>query len=152
MPDGSVWNRWGLPSKSNPAMRHEIPKGRLPLLWVYFCFIAALVRQWYKDIRNIKYIKICSDWSNFDSSSKETYLASHSYLQYSEWYIPKWQDPPQWVCETGILFVLGWWEFLHQQSDLNDKIIEIIRHWIRGTVIEKFPLTLKTTRFKKEIW
>lgn len=37
MPEGSVWYSRGVPSKSNPTIRAEIPKGLRPLLWVYLC-------------------------------------------------------------------------------------------------------------------
>ena len=42
LPDGSVWKSLGVPSSSKPAIRAEIPKGRLPLDWVYFCLSCAI--------------------------------------------------------------------------------------------------------------
>ena len=42
MPEGSVWNRAGLPSEVKPAMRVEMPKGLTPPLWVNFCCTPAM--------------------------------------------------------------------------------------------------------------
>lgn len=42
MPDGSVWYKCGVPSSSKPPIRQDIPNGRRPLLWVYFCFKPAI--------------------------------------------------------------------------------------------------------------
>lgn len=36
VPDGSVWYNLGVPSKSKPIISAESPKGRRPLLCVYF--------------------------------------------------------------------------------------------------------------------
>ena len=44
VPDGSVWYSAGLPSESNPTTRVDIPNGRVPPLWVYFCCMPAIHR------------------------------------------------------------------------------------------------------------
>ena len=42
VPEGSVWNSAGLPLASNPTTRVDMPKGRMPPLCVYFCWMLAI--------------------------------------------------------------------------------------------------------------
>lgn len=60
MPDGSVWNKWGDPSESKPPIRHEMPNGRRPLLWVYFCFSCAI---YLLNIRRNIFVQFCYPWT-----------------------------------------------------------------------------------------
>lgn len=44
VPEGSVWYSAGLASLSNPTTRVDMPKGRVPPLCVYFCWMLAIHR------------------------------------------------------------------------------------------------------------
>lgn len=47
VPEGSVWNSAGRFSASKPTTRVDMPKGRMPPLCVYFCWMLAIHRVRY---------------------------------------------------------------------------------------------------------
>lgn len=61
LPEGSVWNKRGVPSSSKPVMRTDIPKGRLPLDCVYFCFSWAINLVMYSRLTRSSTVSLC-DW------------------------------------------------------------------------------------------
>lgn len=62
MPDGSVWNRRGSVSLgSKPTTKVEIPNGRTPPDWVYFCCTPAMYLVMYSTVVGSSTVRRC-DW------------------------------------------------------------------------------------------